>query len=248
MTERAKPQRPAAGERGRRYDSLADLLAAVRDRCARDYETRMGKAFTMPEDNWVKRPTPSAAEMRARQVYEELRRAYRKAKRINERIEAEAEKEAPKGRRRSPTETWLASWVRRVDQHASGHWREWGGKRTSLDFDRAPWDDRTRYLTGRARLAFQLCLLAKVRVGRGTFGVFKDRNELRSFIPLPDRDIAVYSFLCGNTPERVTKRYTVAEVLVAETKAMRRALAREMENRTWFDVDEDAAYEASVGK
>jgi hypothetical protein len=73
--------------RGRRYDSLDALLVAVRERCLLEYAKTFGRPYEEYRANWGKRPLPTPTEKCAREIFEELRRAYRKAKEIASEIE-----------------------------------------------------------------------------------------------------------------------------------------------------------------
>jgi hypothetical protein len=141
---------------------------------------------------------------------------------------------------------WLAAWVRRVDANASRQRIDKEAKRTSIEFDRLPWDHEKaeQRLVGRVRFAWELCnLVAFSRLGRGRFGVFDNAEHLRSLIPTSDRHIAVVSLLKGHRPSNITKANTVSEAIIAETKAMRQALAREMRDPHHYIVNEDAMHD-----
>lgn len=220
------------------FASLDELFAAVRARCAEEYEEQHGRAWAGLDD-WPQWKTVSPFERRAREVYEQLAVAVEASRKLIEEQERVAEEcfarelDAVALSRATPpdtssTVTKLAEWVGAADQAAEARA---GSLKTDLGIDfmknisNRPWIDSTP-VDPRFLVTMHVLTLAR-------FGLLPNRedgsDEKLHLGPLEiasDRKAAVVSLLFGNRPSSATPEWTVAKVIGNEAATMRNRLLR----------------------
>lgn len=230
-TSTAKTKRTPKPARAK-FETKEQQRAAVREACLAEYQRLHGRPwpfqFRPPkgsehEDTSGVRKL-DGPEREAREAFEELRRAIRKGIAVTKAYAAEWRKPATglaaalaglAGARGGRTPSW----------EAAGWWVEWLGPvlevpgTNALFLDRAPFGrQRESHRTTFIRMwVFSNAYSLEKAIGREPTA-----DELRSSLSV--RAAAIVSLLHGNWPSGTTPKDSVASVIAAEVRAVRRPI------------------------